>query len=111
MSRGEAIISKWLSDNNVNFISEYEFDNCRNKYKLPFDFYLPNTNICIEFDGSLHYIPWNKGERSIHKFEMTQRNDKIKDEYCYNNNIRLIRIPYWNQDKINDILTKLLIPT
>jgi len=108
MSHGESIISKLLDDHNITYIPQYEFEDCRNQYRLPFDFYLPDTNTCIEFDGSLHYIPWNKGERSIRKFEMTQTNDKIKTGYCNDNNIRLIRIPYWDQDKIHIILESAL---
>src|SRR5574344_2296875 len=34
-------------------------------------------------------------------------NDEIKNEYCYQNNIKLIRIPYWNKDEIPIILNEL----
>ena len=49
--------------------------------------------MCIEFDGSQHYIPkelWG-GQKSL---DYIQKNDKIKNEYCKNNNIHLLRIKY-----------------
>jgi len=50
-SKGERKIKIFLKDNNIKFISQKRFNNCRNKYTLPFDFYLPEYNICIEYNG------------------------------------------------------------
>lgn len=63
-------------------------------------------NICIEFDGEQHYIPkdYFGGEKRLLE---TQINDKIKNEYCKENNIRLIRIKY--DQKIENILNKILL--
>ena len=55
-SVGEIMVSNFLSENNIIFQEQYKFDECRNKKPLPFDFYLSDLNICIEYDGEFHYI-------------------------------------------------------
>lgn len=82
-----------LESYNINHIREYKFDDCFNTYKLPFDFFLPDYNICIEYDGKQHFEileHWG-GE-----FEFNNRieNDSIKNQYCLTNNIKLYRIKY-----------------
>ena len=72
---------------------------------LPFDFYLPEYNICIEYDGEHHFRPiemWGGYE----KFIINQENDEIKNEYCKNHNITLLRLPYTcsKEDIKNEIL-------
>lgn len=92
-SKGELNIRKYLTENNIKFISQYKFDDCKFKRKLPFDFYLPEFNICIEFNGEQHYKTVNffGGEK---KLESNKIRDNIKVEYCKNNNIQLIVIKY-----------------
>ena len=72
---------------------------------MPFDFYLPDYNICIEYDGELHYksIDFYGGEEELMK---QQNRDNIKTQYCKDNNITLIRIPYWDLNNINKILSE-----
>ena len=98
-SQGERKISNYLEQNNIIFEREKKFDDCKGKkYMLPFDFYLSEYNILIEFDGKQHYIPVNfygcsdEQAQKIH-LELI-KNDKIKNKYCDDNNIHLIRIPY-----------------
>lgn len=88
---------------NIKYDYNYNFDDCRGKYKpLPFDFYLKDMETIIETDGQHHYRPiWG-----IEHFTRTKEYDKIKNEYCLKNNIRLIRIPFWNFDNIEQILIK-----
>lgn len=92
-SKGEIEISKLLTENNVKFKEQHRFDDCRNKQPLPFDFYLPELDTCIEYDGIQHYRPvdYFGGKGALEKRKMI---DKIKTEYCKENNIRLIRIRY-----------------
>lgn len=92
-SKGEKMISSWLNANNISYKPQKRFDSCRDKYTLPFDFYLPDYNICIEYQGVQHYEPigYFGGEET---FEGTVRRDKIKEDYCKKNNIGLIRIKY-----------------
>lgn len=92
-SHGERKIRIWLKNNNFNFEFQKRFDNCKDKNTLPFDFYIPELNTCIEFDGELHFksIEVFGG---IDKLLETQKKDKIKDNYCKNNNINLLRIKF-----------------
>jgi hypothetical protein len=104
-SKSELQIEKWLISHNINYKTQYKFIDCKNVYKLPFDFYLPDYNICIEFDGLQHYEP-TYGMKS---FLRTNNNDDIKTKYCFDNNIKLIRIPYWKQYQVGEILTIMII--
>lgn len=102
-SIGERKIFDILKSNNIEFITQYRFDNCKNKIKLPFDFFLPKHNICIEFNGLQHYYPVDffGGQE---RFQNQLYLDKIKKDYCLENNIKLIIISY--KDNIEDILKK-----
>lgn len=90
-SKGEKEIRKYLIRLNVKFIPQHKFTECKNIKQLPFDFYLPNYNTCIEFNGEQHYksIKHFGGDE---KFNRTQINDEIKMEYCKMNKINLIII-------------------
>ncbi|MCK9446726.1 hypothetical protein M0Q50_07705 [bacterium] len=107
-SKGEIYISNYLENKKIEYISQYIFNDCVNKRKLPFDFYLPDNNTCIEFDGYLHYYPWNNNDKSIEKFEKQKINDNIKNNYCKKNNITLLRIHYKDINNIEKILDNLL---
>lgn len=93
LSHGEKAIKQYLEDNNIMFTPQKRFDDCRDINPLPFDFYLDESNKCIEFDGKQHFEPidYFGGEKS---FKVLQIHDNIKNEYCKNNNIPLLRIPY-----------------
>ena len=92
-SKGEKEIRKYLIKNNINFKPQHKFNGCKDKLLLPFDFYLPDHNVCIEYNGLQHYKPitWFGGEEGFIK---QQKRDIIKMEYCKNNNIPLIIIKY-----------------
>ncbi len=102
-SKGEKLIRTYLINNNIKFIQQYKFNDCFYKQKLPFDFYIPDYNICIEYHGEQHYKPikYFGGEN---RFIIQQNRDNIKIEYCKTNNILLIIIKY--DEIINEILTK-----
>lgn len=102
-SKGEVIIRNFLEDNNIFFEREKLFNDCRDIKPLPFDFYLPNYNLCIEFDGQHHFE-----NRGFGNLEVTKRHDEMKNQYCKEHNINLLRIPYWQGSKINEILFKQL---
>ena len=93
MSNGEKKILKYLKDNNIKFQEQYTFKDCKNIFCLPFDFYLPDYNICIEYDGEQHFrsVDYFGG---IEGFNNRQRNDTIKTQYCKDNGIYLCRIRY-----------------
>lgn len=96
-SVGELKIKNILVNYNIIFEEQKRFKECIDKYSLPFDFYLPKYNILIEYQGIQHYQP--VGEFGGHEaFLMQQRRDNIKREFCKDNNIKLIEIPYWEKD-------------
>lgn len=92
-SKGELEIQRWLEEHNIMFESQKKFNDCKDARPLPFDFYLCDNNICIEYDGEQHYksVEYFGGEEA---FALRQRHDKIKTEYCERNGIKLIRIAY-----------------
>lgn len=104
-SKGEITIESFLSKNNIYHIKQKRFNECKHINTLPFDFYLPNYNICIEYDGEQHFKPkkFYGGDKYLNK---RIKLDKIKNNYCKENNIKLIRIPYTEFKNIEDILKK-----
>jgi len=101
------MVKRYLLDHDITFFEEYKFQDCKDINPLPFDFYLPDKNICIEFDGKQHYQAikaWDGEEGLIY----TQYHDNIKTQYCINHNIKLIRIPYWDKNNIDNILQNTL---
>lgn len=109
-SKGELKIEKWLKNNNIEYKRQKKFKKCKLKRMLPFDFYLLKQNICIEYDGRQHYKPIDfAGEGAKwaeENLKQQQQNDQVKNDYCKENNIKLIRIPYWDFDNIEEILEK-----
>lgn len=106
-SSGEQVIQAWLEKNDIKFEKEFRFNDCRNIDPLPFDFYIKSKNICIEYDGVQHYKESRLYSSKL-SLEGRKRNDAIKNEYCQKNNIHLIRIPYWEKDNIESILSEWL---
>lgn len=101
----EQIVGEILTDNNIQFIFQKRFDECRDKKTLPFDYYLPKNNICIEYQGRQHYMS-NKHFDGEKGFIIRQKHDQIKRDYCKDNGITLIEIPYTydTREKIEDFL-------
>ena len=104
-SKGEKEIGKILKKYGIDFTPQYKFENCKFYKGLPFDFYLPQYNICIEYDGEFHY----KMIMGFNEFVNGKIRDTIKTIYCKENEIKLIRIPYWDFDNIEEILCKELL--
>lgn len=96
-----------LEKHKVQFKQQYKFSDCKHIQTLVFDFYLPNQNLCIEIDGKQHHEPILKygGDEG---FAKTKARDGIKNEYCKNKNIKLLRIPYWEFDNMENILKSVL---
>lgn len=110
LSKGAREVLYSLKNNNLKYIIEYRFDDCRGKRNsLPFDFAIfddeyKNIKWLCEFDGELHYeesrfsSDVNKNKK---KLEERKRYDKIKTDYCIKHSIPLLRIPYWERDNRN----------
>lgn len=103
-SKGEIDINKYLEINKIDYQKEFMFPDLPNRR---FDFFLPEYNMCIEFDGKQHFesIKFFGGEENLIK---TQIRDKEKNNYCIKNNIKLIRIPYTEYLNLNKILDEIL---
>jgi DNA-directed RNA polymerase subunit RPC12/RpoP len=110
-SNGSKTIIRYLETNSFYFKSEFSLEKCRNVRKLPFDFAIfdrQNNLIClIEYDGEQHFKSSTLfgGEDYLLK---TYENDNIKNAFCVNTNIPLIRIPYWRKRDIKHILDHVL---
>lgn len=107
-SKGEYTIARFLSGREIKYTRQEKFDGqCRDIKPLPFDFYLPFYNLCIEFNGIQHYKPIEHfgGQEA---FEIRVKHDKIKKQYCEYNDIDYLCIPYWDFDKIEEILIEKL---
>jgi very-short-patch-repair endonuclease len=90
-SKGEREIRNILLENGFIFKSQHRFNDCRDKKPLPFDFYLPELNLCIEYDGEQHYQIkdiWGGKDGLLDR----QNKDFIKTKYCVLKKITLIRI-------------------
>lgn len=100
-SIGELNIINLLTKNNIPFKTQIAFNDLKNIKPLRYDFGIYNNEgilvRLIEFDGIQHY---EEQTFFTHNLTETKKNDKIKNEYCKNNNIPLVRIPYWERDKI-----------
>lgn len=107
-SHGENKIRELLTKNNIPYTNQKTFSNFNysdTNGKPRFDFYLPTLNTCIEYDGEQHFsLIFNFDTEE--KFELRKKHDIEKNEYCKNNNIILIRIPYTQYSflTINDLL-------
>ena len=100
-SLGEKKIRYFLEKHNIEYVPQKWFNDCRDKNPLPFDFYLPTLNTTIEFDGQQHFFQSNLFPETL---ELIQAHDDIKNSYCKKNNIKLIRIPYTDINKVDNIL-------
>jgi len=111
-SAGERLVASFLINAGVSFRREWEFSDCKNPktgMHLRFDFYIPSQNTCIEFDGEQHfkYVPEFDGDNKT-EWKNRQYRDSIKDMYCQQSDIVLIRIRYDEKDKLPEILKSCL---
>lgn len=108
----EKIITDFLLGKSVDFISEYTYNDCKNKYVLRFDFAILNKDksvkSLIEYDGEQHFKPvdYFGGEDG---YRQTVYRDEIKNQYCKNNNIPLLRLPYYlSNDEIKEKILNII---
>lgn len=115
ISKGEQKISEWLYKNNIKYIQEYTFDDLKDIKKLRFDFAILNDNnevkMLIEFDGKQHQgegVFAKTEEENLLMYNELVYSDNLKNEYCFNKCIPLLRIPYDKYAHIDDILSRAL---
>ena len=113
-SHGEKRIINYLESKGIEYKRQYSFEDCAYIKSLRFDFFIPLANIAIEYDGQQHFMPIKFGGKNDNnaefRFEETKRRDNIKNQYCKSNDIKLIRIPYTDFNKIEEILDNYLFP-
>lgn len=97
-SKANLLIKEILDKHNIKNIPEYTFKDCKYKKELPFDFYLPDYKIVIEYQGEWYFNDF-KGNLKIQ-----QKRDQIKREYCIKNNIKEVEINYWDFESLEKIL-------
>lgn len=107
-SRGERLIQEQLIKYNIVFIKQKTFEDCKYKMLLRYDFYLPNFNTLIEYDGEQHYTFIPKFHGTKDGLKLTQRRDKIKNDYAVKNNIVFIRIRWDEEEKIEDTIKNIV---
>lgn len=108
-SLGEVKIEEELQKQGVSYISQYTFPDCKKTRPLRFDFYLPEYNCCIEYDGKQHYgIKGTWYENHEDDYHAQQERDKIKTEYCVKNKIPLYRISYLEYNIIEERIKEIL---
>lgn len=97
-SKGELSISQILNKNKILFKQQKIFQTCKDKNYLPFDFFV-NNKYLIEFDGEQHYrnTDFFGGTKA---FNLRKKHDNYKNQWCKENNIPLIRIPYTKLDTL-----------
>lgn len=102
MSNYEKRIESLLCNLGIKYFPQYKIDDCRDKLPLPFDFYLPKYNTLIEVDGQGHYMPirfnGTSEKEALISYNIIKQHDKLKTQYCHDNRINLIRIPYYILD-------------
>jgi hypothetical protein len=113
-SKGEQKVGEWLVNNNYKIFPQFIFTDLLSDLGNPlrFDFGVldiqNNIHLLIEYDGGQHF-EWIPGMMSRENFIKLQKHDKMKNNYCINHNINLVRIPYWHYDNIEKILNEILI--
>lgn len=100
-SKGEQLIYKILNKEKIKFQREKTFYDLK-KGKYRFDFYLPDYNICIEYDGEQHFKYTSFFHKNKDDLKKQKERDRRKNSYCLANNIKLYRIPYYKTEKIKN---------
>ena len=109
MSKGEQNISDYLSERDIQYIYEKKFDGLigLGNGNLSYDFYLPDFNLLIEYQGQYHDGSISGG-CDPELFEKQQEHDRRKREYAKEHNIELLEIWHYDYDNIEEILNKKL---
>lgn len=103
MPKGERKVADVLDSLGVKFFHEYTLEDFDGR----FDFYLPQYDAAIEFDGLHHFEPvenFGGEERFIH----IQHRDDLKFIFCRKNDIPLLRVPYWQLNRVEGILERFI---
>ena len=109
------LLEKLNYEKDIDFLHNTSYWNVRDKKLLRWDFVINHTSdnpLVLEFDGIQHFEPRSFGSHTDdlnEKFISTQRRDKIKNEYCKENNIPILRISYLNIDNMEPLISEFLV--
>lgn len=105
-SKGELKMIEYFESKGIVFERQKSYSDLFDKKPLKYDFYLPDYNCLMEYDGIGHYVAkfGSTPERKQFNLLDTQKKDEMKNSYAEKNNIELLRIPYWDKEKIFEIL-------
>lgn len=95
ISNLEYKVKMYLEEKGVEYVMQKRFPKCRKKRALPFDFYLPKYNYVIEVNGSQHYYDNKEYFHLNRTLEEQQEVDKYKKQFCIDNNIGYLELPFW----------------
>lgn len=106
-SKGEKEVARILQLLGFEYKYQHSFESCKYKKVLRVDFYIEELNLVIEYDGIQHFQPIDAfgGEQG---FKNTKKRDSIKNKYCIQNRINLLRIAYWEFNKIEEKINEVL---
>lgn len=110
-SSGEKSVSSYLDSHNFEYVREKTFKTCKltKNGAMKFDFYLPELNLLIEYDGEQHFLPvkfWSgDGEKNL---ESCKVRDKFKTEWAQSNGYKLLRICYKDLKRVDQVLDEYL---
>jgi hypothetical protein len=107
ISKGEDIIQKFLDSHDIKYIGEKRFSDLKSdlNHAIPFDFYLPEYKVLIEYDGAHHFVPVNYygGEKVMKRI---QSNDLLKNKYVLDSpDLHMIRVPYSKKMQLETLLS------
>lgn len=104
-SHGERQVRICLDKCGIKYELQKRFPDCKLIRTLPFDFYLPEYNACIEYDGTQHFQPIDHFGGQEY-FDYCRTRDSVKNKYCQEKGITLLRIPYFAniEETLNDFL-------
>ena len=109
-SKGETFIREWLKNKEITFSEQHSFPNLKRKKCLTYDFYIPELNILIEYQGIQHYkaVKHFGGEE---RFKQQKENDEMKQKYAKENRITLVEVPYFlnTKEKIETYLDEIVM--
>lgn len=110
MPKGERRISEYLDKENISYETQKTFPNLLGLGNgfLSYDFYLPQYNLLIEYQGGFHDGTVTGSYQELYDLDKQQEHDRIKNAYAEKHNIKLLEIWYWDFDKIEEILNEVI---
>jgi hypothetical protein len=104
MPIGPATIHDFLMSHNVPYKAEHRFKDAPEVAKMPFDFYIPQRQMIIEYHGRQHKEGWSRDKDSLAKI---RRNDRIKKNWAIASGIRFVEIRAWTDNTLDKVRIRL----